>query len=220
MRGAAGRAPRLLVALAPVRDLFLCAKHLFVAAMNGNFLGGLSRAAGRPNGSGRGKVEAYCSLDVSRLNKAGCLSIGWSARLAMERATVSRSHGSISAPSTTRCTCPTVRATAAGMGRTWPRPSASSQVPCRLGGARPVLYLSWRGERGRLRPARLQAVWAGALISCAGIANRLAHASQSEGAWDLQRRAVPAKSGERLGGEPCVTAAFPAQAERHVAAHL
>jgi hypothetical protein len=33
LRRAAGRAPRLLVALSPVQDLLLCANHLFVAAI-------------------------------------------------------------------------------------------------------------------------------------------------------------------------------------------
>jgi hypothetical protein len=45
-----GRYPRMLVALAPVRDLLLCAKHLFFAAM-GPLLGRALMVRGRLAGA-------------------------------------------------------------------------------------------------------------------------------------------------------------------------
>jgi hypothetical protein len=46
-----------LVALLPSKKLFVRAKHLFIAAMNGNFLGGLSRAVAHLSGLTAGQLE-------------------------------------------------------------------------------------------------------------------------------------------------------------------
>ena len=48
---------RLLVALPPFNNLFFRAKHLFIAAINGNGLGGLSRAVARLSGLIAGQLE-------------------------------------------------------------------------------------------------------------------------------------------------------------------
>jgi hypothetical protein len=48
------RSPSSRLAFSFVRDLLLRAKHLFIAAMNGNFLGGLPR------------IPMFCRLDIVR----------------------------------------------------------------------------------------------------------------------------------------------------------
>ena len=85
------------------------------------------------------------------------------------------------------------------------RPHCQRALPFRRRAA--VFHLPWRSERDRLRPARRQAARVGALFLCRHC-YRLAHASQSEGAWDRMLRRAN-KIRQRLGGDAGMAAPFP-----------
>ena len=100
----------------------------------------------------------------------------------------------------------------------WPRPSASSACACRFGGTRPYFICPGvvNGIACGRRVAKLYGP--GRYFLCRHC-YRLAHASQSEDNMDRTLRRAN-KIRQRLGGDPGMDAAFPAEAEGHVAANL
>ncbi len=174
--------------------------------------------SGRPSGSGRDTVEACRSIDVNRLHREGCLRAGWrggwqwtrdgeqvaSINLRAERrpaaSHLSRAHRRWR------------------LGRTWPRPSASSASPAASAASRPYFICPGvvNGIACGRRVAKLYGP--GRYFLCRHC-YRLAYASQSEGAMDRALRRAN-KIRQRLGGDPGMAAPFPTEAEGHVAANL
>src|SRR5262249_16529951 len=92
--------------------------------------------SGRPSGSGRGKVEASRSIDVSRLQKAGCLRPGWSGGWQWTRD--GETVASINLR--TEADCVHLSYTVQVDGGPWENVVEIvriARVPCRFGGSRP-----------------------------------------------------------------------------------
>lgn len=162
--------------------------------------------SGRPSGSGRDKVEACRSIDVNQLHKMGCLRAGWTGgwqwtrdgnRVAWIdlRAEADRLHLSYR-----------VRIG----GGEWQDVAETVRIVrarCRFGGARPYFICPGvvNGIACCRRVAKLHG--SGRYFLCRHCC-RLAHASQSEGAWDRRLRRAN-KIRQRLGGDPGIAAPFP-----------
>lgn len=162
--------------------------------------------SGRPSGSGRTKVEACRSIDVNYLHREGCLRAGWTGGCQWTRN--GEQVASIQ-----------LRAEADGLelsyrvrvgGGDWEDIAETVRivrVPCRFGGARPYFLCSGlvNGVACGRRVVKLHGP--GRYFLCRHC-YRLAHTSQSEGAWDRTLRRA-SKIRQRLGGEPGMAAPFP-----------
>ena len=162
--------------------------------------------SGRSAGLGRDKVESSRSIDVNRLHREGCLRPGWRGgwqwtrdgeKVAMInlRAEEDRLHLSYR-----------VRI-AGGDWEDVEETVRIVRVPCRFGGTRPYLICPAvvNGIPCGRRVVKLHGP--GRYFLCRNC-YRLAHASQSEGAYDRAlRRANTIRM--RLGGEPGMAAPFP-----------
>jgi hypothetical protein len=162
--------------------------------------------SGRPSGSERDNVEACRSIDVNQLHRAGCLRSGWiggwqwtrdGERVASInlRAEYDRLHLSYR-----------VRIG----GGEWEDVAESVRIvrlPCRLGGARHYFMCPGvvNGIACGRRVSKLHGP--GRYFLCRHC-YRLAHASQSEAAWDRTMRRAN-KIRQRLGGDPSMAAPFP-----------
>jgi hypothetical protein len=162
--------------------------------------------SGRPSGSGRQKVEACRAIDVNRLHKTGCLSIGWSGGWQWTR------DGERVAWIGLRTEADRLHLTyrvriGAGKWEDVAETVRIVRVPCRFGCVRP--YFICPGVVNSItcgrRVAKLHGP--GRYFLCRHC-YRLAHASRSEGAWDRSLRRAN-KIRQRLGGEPSMVAAFP-----------
>ena len=158
--------------------------------------------SGRQSGFGHNTTEGARSLDINRLNRAGCLRPGywggwqWTrdgervadiiVRAAADRLTLSyriREHG----------------------GECWDveQPTPILWVPCRFGGRRPYFLCPGRGC-GR----RVTKLHGGGTYFLSRHCYRLAYASQCEDHFDRAlRRANNIRM--RLGGEPGTASLFP-----------
>jgi hypothetical protein len=162
--------------------------------------------SGRPEGYGRNKVEACCSIDVNRLHREGCLVTGYrgsrtwhidgeriaaiSVRAEEDRLVLTynyRQHGDD--------------------GESLEEPVPIVRVPCRYGGSRPYFICPGivNGVSCRRRVAKLYGP--GKYFLCR-YCYRLAYASQSEGTWDRELRRAN-KIRTKLGGEPGMLEPFP-----------
>ncbi len=169
-------------------------------------MGGIG--SGRPSGTGREKVEACRSIDVNQLRRAGCLRPGWCGGWEWKRDGERVAWISMRSEETRLVLSYNYRRS----GEEWQtieEPVRIVHVPCRFGGTR--LYFICPGvvngvSCGR-RVAKLYG--AGRYFLCRHC-YRLAHASQSEGAWDRTLRRTN-KIRQRLGGDPGLAAPFPAR---------
>ena len=162
--------------------------------------------SGRPNGSGRAKVEGCRSLDVNRLHREGCLRAGWSGiwqwtrggeRVAWINLRAERDHLHL-----------TYRARIGGGD--WEDVAERARivrVGCRYGGARP--YVICPGVvNGRACGRRVAKLYGPGRYFVCRHCNRLSYASQSEGYLDRAlRRANTIR--QRLGGDPGMASPFP-----------
>jgi len=162
--------------------------------------------SGRPGGSGRDKVEYSRSIDVNRLQKAGCLRSGWSGRWQWSQDGERMAWINLRAEFDRLQLSYRVRV-AGGEWESIEEPVRIVRVPCRFGGARPYFICPGvvNGIACGRRVAKLHGP--GRYFLCRHC-YRLAHASQSEGQWDRTlRRANKIK--QRLGGDPGMAAPFP-----------
>jgi hypothetical protein len=161
--------------------------------------------SGRPS-SGRSKVEACRSIDVNQLHKAGCLQPGW--RCGGQWTRDGEKVASIN-----------LRAKADRLNLSYRMRSGGGEwedvtesvpivrVPCRFGGTRP--YFTCPGMvQGINCGRRVTKLHHGARYFLCRQCYRLAHASQSEGAWDRMLRRAN-KIRQRLGGDPGMDSPFP-----------
>ena len=162
--------------------------------------------SGRPSGLGRDTVESCRSIDVNRLHREGCLRPGWwggwqwthdGERVAwiQLRAETDRLHLSYRFRI---------------VGGEWldvDETVSIVRLPCRFGGSRPYFVCPGvvNGSVCNRRVAKLHGP--GRYFLCRHC-YRLAHASQSESAWDRALRRA-SKMKQRLGGDPGLTAALP-----------
>ena len=154
----------------------------------------------------RDKVESCCSIDVNRLHKMGCLRDGWAGGL--QRISDGEKGALIN-----------LRAEADQLhlsyrvrigGGEWEDVAETVGIvrsQCQYGGVRPYFICPGvvNGVACGRRVAKLHA--AGRYFLCRHC-YRLAHASQSEGAWDRRLRRAN-KIRRRLGGDPDLVASFP-----------
>jgi hypothetical protein len=167
-------------------------------------MGGLG--SGRPSGSGRNTVEACRSMDVNRLQKAGCLRPGWSGSWQWTCAAEKIAWINLRAETERLHLFYRVRIG----GGEWEDMAETVRIvrtPCRFGGARPYFICPGvvNGITCGRRVAKLHGP--GRYFLCR-YCYRLAHASQSEGAWDRALRRAN-KIRQRLGGDPGMAAPFP-----------
>lgn len=164
--------------------------------------------SGRPSGSGRTTVEACRSIDVNRLHKTGCLRAGWAGGWQWTR------DGEKVASINLRAEHDRLHLTyrmRMGSGE-WEDVAETVRivrVPCRFGGERPYFICPGvvNGRTCGRRVAKLHGP--GRYFLCRHC-YRLAHTSQSEGAWDRTLRRAN-KIRQRLGGDPGMAAPFPAK---------
>jgi hypothetical protein len=164
--------------------------------------------SGRPSGSGRGKVEACRSLDINRLHKTGCLGAGWSGGWQWTRDGERVAWINLRAEADRLQLSYRVRVD----GGEWTDVEEIVRivgVPCRFGGTRPYFICPGvvNGVTCGRRVAKLHGP--GRYFLCRHWhCYRLAHASQSEGAWDRAMRRTN-KIRQHLGGQPGMAATFP-----------
>lgn len=162
--------------------------------------------SGRLSGSGRDTVESCRSIDVNRLHREGCLRAGWMGGWQWTRdgekvASINRraEHDQIHFSYRVR------------IGNVeWEEVVETARVvrvDCRFGGTRPYFICPGvvNGIACGRRVAKLHGP--GRYFLCRHC-YRLAHASQSEGAWDRTLRRAN-KIRQRLGGDPGMAGPFP-----------
>ena len=167
-------------------------------------MGGMG--SGRPSGSGRGTVEGCRSIDVNRLHREGCLRPGWSGgwqwtregekvasiNLRTEYDLLHLSYRWRIGDSAWEDVAETVRIV---------------RVDCRFGGARP--YFICPGiVNGIACGRRVGKLYGPGRYYLCRHCYRLAHTSQSEGAWDRTLRRAR-KIRQRLGGSPSLATPIP-----------
>src|SRR5271166_4971025 len=164
--------------------------------------------SGRPSGGGRDKVEACRSIDVNRLHREGCLCGGWMGAWQWSRD--GEKVASINLRGEHDRLHLTYRVRVGG--GEWEDVVETVRivrVVCRFGGARPYFICPGvvNGIACGRRVAKLYGP--GRYFLCRHC-YRLAHASQSEAAWDRTIRRAN-KIRQRLGGDPGMAAPFPAK---------
>lgn len=169
-------------------------------------MGGIG--SGRPSGLGRDTVETCRAIDVNRLNREGCLQPGWSGGWQWSRD--GEKVASINLRAEEDRLHLTYRARVAGGD--WEDVDETVhivRVPCRFGGTRPYFICPGvvNGIPCGRRVVKLHG--SGRYFLCRHC-YRLAHASQSEGAWDRALRRAN-KIRMRLGSEPGMASPFPSR---------
>ncbi len=162
--------------------------------------------SGRPSGYGRDTVESCRSIDVNQLHKAGCLAPGWGGGWEWKRDGERVAWISMQAEEGRLVLSYNYRRNG-GEWQSVEEPVPIVRVPCRFGGTRPYFICPGvvNGVTCGRRVAKLYGP--GRYFLCRHC-YRLAHASQSEGAWDRAlRRANTIRM--RLGGDPGMAAPFP-----------
>ena len=162
--------------------------------------------SGRPSGGGRAKVEACRSIDVNRLHREGCLRGGWMGGWQWSRD--GEQVASINLRSDHDRLHLTYRARI-GSGE-WEDVTESIRIvrlPRWFGGTRPFFICPGvvNGTVCGRRVAKLHGP--GRYFLCRHC-YRLAHASQSESAWDRTLRRAN-KTRQRLGGNAGTASPFP-----------
>lgn len=162
--------------------------------------------SGRPSCTGRDKVKHSRSIDVNRLQKAGCLAPSGTSGWQWTRDDEMVASINLSAEPDRLHLSYRVRI-AGGEWENIEEPVRIVHVPCGFAGARP--YFICPGvvsgiECGR-RVVKLHG--SGRYFLCR-YCHRLAHASQSEGHFDRTLRRAD-KIKQRLGGEPGLAVPFP-----------
>jgi hypothetical protein len=162
--------------------------------------------SGRSSGSGRDKVEACRSIDVNHLQRTGCLRPGWSGGWQWTRDGERVAWISMRSDPDRLHLSYRVRV-GGGDWQDVAEPVAIVRAPCRFGGSRPYFICPGvvNGIACGRRVAKLHG--SGRYFLCRHC-YRLAHASQSEGAWDRMLRRAN-KIRQRLGGDPGMAAPFP-----------
>ena len=167
-------------------------------------MGGLG--SGRPSGSGRGTAEGCRSIDVNRLHREGCLRPGWSGgwqwtregekvasiNLRTEYDLLHLSYRWRIGDSAWEDVAETVRIV---------------RVDCRFGGARPF-FICPGIVNGIACGRRVGKLYGPGRFYLCRHCYRLAHTSQSEGAWDRTLRRAR-KIRQRLGGSPSLATPIP-----------
>jgi len=164
--------------------------------------------SGRPPGSGRETVDACRSIDVNRLHRKGCLRDGWIGGWQWTR------DGEKVASISLRVAHDRLQFTYRVRigGGEWENIVETVRIvhaACRFGGERPYFICPGvvNGESCGRRVAKLHGP--GRYFLCRHC-YRLAHASQSERAWDRTLRRAN-KIRQRLGGDPGMAARFPSR---------
>jgi hypothetical protein len=162
--------------------------------------------SGRPSGSGRDKVEACRSIDINRLHKTGCLGAGWSGGWQWTRDGERVAWINLRADADRLQLSYRVRI-GGGEWKDVEETVRVVRVPCRFGGTRPYFICPGvvNGVTCGRRVAKLHGP--GRYFLCRHC-YRLAHASQSEGAWDRAMRRAN-KIRQHLGGQAGMAATFP-----------
>ncbi len=167
-------------------------------------MGGLG--SGRPSGSGRNTVEACHSIDVNRLQKAGCLRPDWSGNWQWTCAAEKVAWINLRAETDRLCLYYRVRI---GDGE-WEDVAETVRIvrtPCRFGGARPY-FICPGVVNGIACGRRVAKLYGPDRYFLCRHCYRLAHASQSEGVWGRALRRAN-KIRQRLGGDPGMAEPFP-----------
>lgn len=167
-------------------------------------MGGIG--SGRPSGLGRYTVESCRSIDVNRLHREGCLRPGWCGGWQWSRDGEKVASINLRAEDERLHLSYRVRVAEGG----WEDVEETVRivrVPCRFGGTRPYFICPGvvNGISCGRRVVKLHG--SGRYFLCRHC-YRLAHASQSEGAWDRALRRAN-KIRMRLGGEPGMASPFP-----------
>ena len=162
--------------------------------------------SGRPGGSGRDTVESCRALDVSRLQKAGCLTPGWSGiwQWSVDGERVAWIRLKAEADSL-RLTYRVRRP-----GCDWDDVSETVRVvraACTLGGSR-AYFICPGVVDGRACGRRVAKLHGHDRYFLCRHCYRLGHASQSETACDRTLRRAN-RIRQRLGGDPGLAAPFP-----------
>ena len=155
--------------------------------------------------AGRAKADSCCSLDVNRLQRAGCLAEGRSASWQWSRG--GEPAGSIGMQAHRDHLVLSYRWRSAGEWEDMKETVRLVRVQCRYGGTRP--YFECPGVvGGRACVRRVAKLYASGRYFLCRHCYRLAYGSQSEGRWDrLMRRANKIRT--RLGGSPGTATPFP-----------
>ena len=167
-------------------------------------MGGMG--SGRPSGSGRGTVEGCRSIDVNRLHREGCLRPGWSGGWQWTR------EGEKVASINLRTEYDLLHLSYRWRigDRPWEDVAETVRivrVDCRFGGARP--YFICPGiVNGIACGRRVGKLYGPGRYYLCRHCYRLAHTSQSEGAWDRTLRRAR-KIRQRLGGSPSLATPIP-----------
>lgn len=167
-------------------------------------MGGIG--SGRPSGLGRYTLESCSSNDVNRLHREGCLRPGWCGGWQWSRDGEKVASINLRADDEPLHLSYRVRVAEGG----WEEVEETVRivrVPCRFGGTRPYFICPGvvNGISCGRRVVKLHG--SGRYFLCRHC-YRLAHASQSEGAWDRALRRAN-KIRMRLGGEPGIASPFP-----------
>ncbi len=162
--------------------------------------------SGRRRGFGHDTVESCRSLDVNRLHRAGCLDVGWSGSWQWTRE--GERVASISQRAETGQIVLSYRYRR--NGGDWQDVEEhirTEHIPCRFGGSRPYFICPgvMNGVTCGRRVVKLHGP--GRYFLCRHC-YRLAHASQSEGAWDRAIRRA-SKIRQRLGADRGIVEPFP-----------
>ncbi len=167
-------------------------------------MGGIG--SGRPSGLGRNTVETCRAIDVNRLNREGCLRPGWAGGWQWSRDGEKVASINLRAEEDRLHLSYRVRV-AGGDWEDVDETVRIVRVPCRFGGTRPYFICPGvvNGISCGRRVVKLHG--SGRYFLCRHC-YRLAHASQSEGAWDRALRRAN-KIRMRLGGEPGMASPFP-----------
>ncbi|KAF0128000.1 MAG: hypothetical protein FD152_2411 [Xanthobacteraceae bacterium] len=160
--------------------------------------------SGQPSGSWHDTVEACRLIDMNWLHRESCLHAGWMGGWQWTR------DGEKVASINLRAEHNRVRLSYRVRGGEWEDMAETVRIvriTCRFGGARP--YFICPGMVNGIACGRhvTKLHGPGRYFLCAGIAYRLAHASQSEGAWDRTLRRAN-KIRQRRGGDPGTAAPF------------
>src|SRR4051812_18597839 len=167
-------------------------------------MGGIG--SGRPGGSGRDTVESCRSLDVNRLERTGCLELGWAGRWQWTR------DGERVAWISLRAEVDQLHLTyrVRSAGEDWQDVRETVgivRVPCRFGGSRP--YFNCPGVvNGVYCGRRVAKLYQGGQYFLCRHCSGLAYASQREDGMERALRRAN-KIRVRLGGRPGMASRFP-----------
>jgi hypothetical protein len=152
----------------------------------------------------------YCTMDVNKLHREGCLRPGWAGGL--QWTCDGEEFAAINLRADADGLHLTYRVRGGGESEDLAETVRIVRLPCRFGGARP--YFICPGVANGVTCGRRVTMLYGPgpyflCRRCCG----LAHASQSEGAWDRELRRAE-KIRQRLGGDPDMAAPFPPKPKR------